>query len=354
MTTYEYIELGFDFGDLSSLNSLSSVGYKVVHVAKIPSSQYEPPYVALLERPLEGKAAQDAVDYYSKPVGPAIRSVQEGATVAKPAGSKFQDALAYAREHGTDIPNCVASYTCPETCSVTKPSGHNPYAVWVDNKLAYDPHEKQIAFHSNPAIFRLYGGAKGGGKSLCLLWEAITFCQNIPGCHVLLLRRTFPDLNKTLMDHFSKKIPSAVYGGPRNWNRNDHVVTFPNGSKLWFGACQHEHDVYDYNGGEYVFIGIDEATEWTYEMFQYLTLQNRCPIKIDKNGKPVVPCMALASNPGGIGSDWIEALFIGKKNEKGELVRNMEIAKKYTHGKITKYDPSRYAYIFSSVFDNPV
>jgi hypothetical protein len=53
MKTYEYIRLGFDFGDLSELNQLSSVGWRVVSVQPDP---YEfllrHNFFALLEREL--------------------------------------------------------------------------------------------------------------------------------------------------------------------------------------------------------------------------------------------------------------------------------------------------------------
>ena len=48
MTTYEYIRLDLDMGDLSELNSLSSVGWKVVAI--LPRNDGEG-YV-LLERPI--------------------------------------------------------------------------------------------------------------------------------------------------------------------------------------------------------------------------------------------------------------------------------------------------------------
>lgn len=203
---------------------------------------------------------------------------------------------------------------------------------------SYAPHEQQLKFHSCPAKYRLFGGAKGGGKSVALIWEAINWCLRVPGCNVVLLRRTYPDLNKTLINHFETKVPQEVYGSTRNYNRNDHVVTFKNGSKLWFAACQHEHDIFSFNGMEMAFCGIDEGTEWSWKMFEFLTLQNRCPVKFDIYGKPVVPCMAMASNPGGVGHDWVKKAFILKQAPDPG---------------VTNYNPDDWAFIKSSVYDNP-
>jgi hypothetical protein len=59
MNTYEYIRLGFDFGDLSELNQLSSVGWRVVSVQPDP---YEFllrwNFFALLERELTDEDKQ--------------------------------------------------------------------------------------------------------------------------------------------------------------------------------------------------------------------------------------------------------------------------------------------------------
>jgi phage terminase large subunit len=220
----------------------------------------------------------------------------------------------------------------------------------------YQPHAQQVKFHSSPAVYRLYGGAKGGGKSVALLWEAIGWCLKIPGCNVLLLRRTFPELKKGLLRHFELLVAPAIYGGRKRYNQASGFVHFPNGSKLYFGSCQHEKDVMGYNGHEYVFIGIDEATEWTYDMFEYLSFQNRCPIKswTDSRGEVhgVTPCMALATNPGGPGHEWIKALFIGEKNEDGRYVRTLEnIRKKIPQMTDVKMDD--YAFISAKIFDNP-
>ena len=45
----------------------------------------------------------------------------------------------------------------------------------------YAPTDRQRAFHSSTARFKLFGGAMGGGKSYALCAECIDLCLNYEG-----------------------------------------------------------------------------------------------------------------------------------------------------------------------------
>jgi phage terminase large subunit len=195
----------------------------------------------------------------------------------------------------------------------------------------YKPNERQKVFHGDTAKYRLYGGAAGGGKSFALLWEAILQCLQFPGCNCLLLRREFTRLESGLIDHFYKYIPRRLYD---SYNGTKHIVNFPNGSKLQFGHCQHEKDVRNYQGAEYLFIGFDELTEFSYPMWDFLKTRNRCPILGS------FPCMAGATNPGGVGHAWVKALWIERHSPPG------------VEGYL--YNGDEYSFTPAKLFDNPV
>lgn len=201
------------------------------------------------------------------------------------------------------------------------------------------------------AVYRLFGGSKGPGKSYALIWEAIRTCLRIPKCNVLCLRRTYPELRKGLLRHFEMYVPNQIYGGLKNYNKSDKVVKFPNGSNLFFGVAQHEKDILDFNGHEYVAIFIDESTEFTFFMFQFLCAQLRCPIANDIYGEPVVPFMALGTNPIGVGHEWHKALFVGDLQPDGTYLRNLKTVQKVLP-EVDEYDPSEYDYIPAVLDDN--
>jgi len=198
--------------------------------------------------------------------------------------------------------------------------------------LPYTPFAKQQEFHASTAKYRLFGGAAGPGKSKALLMEAILQANDAPGANTLLLRRTFPELEQSLLLYFRRDVPRELY---RSFNESKHLVTWLNGSTTRFGYCQREHDVYQYQGAEFLFIGVDELTLFTLRQWQFLTSRNRCPVA------GAFPCMAGATNPGNIGHAWVKSLWIDRQAAPG-----MENP--------AEYDPADYDFIPARVSDNPI
>src|SRR5262249_39196307 len=123
--------------------------------------------------------------------------------------------------------------------------------------LGYAPFPRQRDFHASPAKYRLFGGASGPGKSTALLMEAILQADETPGSNGLLLRRTFPELESSLLHYFRRDVPRELY---KTFHESKHLIEWHNGSTTRFGYCLSEYDVYQYQGAEFLFIGIDELT----------------------------------------------------------------------------------------------
>ncbi len=198
-------------------------------------------------------------------------------------------------------------------------------------RLLYSAFPKQTEFHVCDAKYRLFGGAAGPGKSKALLMEAIKQANDCAGANTLLLRKTFPELESSLLLYFRRDVPRELY---RSYNEAKHTVTWLNGSTTRFGYSQTENDIYQYQSSEFLFIGIDELTHFTLRQWQFLTSRNRCPVSGSR------PCMAGATNPGNIGHAWVKALFIDKQPAPGMDAR--------------EYDPADYAFISARVWDNPI
>jgi phage terminase large subunit len=202
----------------------------------------------------------------------------------------------------------------------------------LDVELNYKPFPKQRQFHASPAKYRLFGGAAGPGKTKALLMEAVLQAQEHPNVNTLLLRRTFPELEASLLHYFRRDVPRSSYVA---FHESKHLVEWPNGSTTRFGYCASEHDVYQYQGAEYLFIGIDELTLFTLRQWQFLTTRNRCPVP------GTFACMAGATNPGNIGHAWVKALWIDKQPAPG-----ME--------RPEEYNVKDYDFIPARFFDNPI
>ena len=198
--------------------------------------------------------------------------------------------------------------------------------------LGYRPFAKQQQFHRSPAKYRLFGGAAGPGKTKALLMEGVVQANDHAGADTLLLRRTFPELEQSLLLYFRRDVPRELY---RSYNESRHVVTWWNGATTRFGYCQSENDVYQYQGAEFLFIGLDELTLFTLRQWQFLTSRNRCPIP------GAFPNMAGATNPGNIGHAWVKSLWIDKQPPSGMESSDL-------------YDPRDYDFIAAQVWDNPI
>ena len=196
----------------------------------------------------------------------------------------------------------------------------------------YTPFPRQREFHDSPAKYRLFGGAAGPGKTKALLMEAIRQANTYPKVDTLLMRRTFPELEKSLLTYFRRDVPRDAY---KSYNDSKHIVTWHNGSTTHFGYSAFEHDIYQYQGAEFFFIGIDELTHFTLGQWQFLTSRNRSACK------EAQPNMAGASNPGNIGHAWVKALWVDRRAPAG-----MEEPE--------RYDPYDYAFIRATLDDNPI
>jgi predicted phage terminase large subunit-like protein len=89
------------------------------------------------------------------------------------------------------------------------------------------------------------------------------------------------------------------------WNAAEHKWLFPSGATLSFGHMDTEDAVYNYQGPAYQFVAYDELKQFSDWQYRYLFSRKR------RTADSTIPVrMRAASNPGGVGHDWVKHRFL--------------------------------------------
>ena len=208
----------------------------------------------------------------------------------------------------------------------------------------YTPHDgPQVFAHGIHVDELLYGGAAGGGKSRWARAELVLACLRVPGLAAIIFRRTFPDLNRSVVGPLLLEIPQAL----GRYNRSEHKWYFHNGSTLELGHLQTAKDLDKYQGAELQLICFEEATHFTKKQFDYLKSRLRAAgkVKDEMERLGLRPRMILTANPGGVGHHWVKKRFVDPAPLGGVIFKS-----KPTRG---VPNPPTRCYVPAKVTDNP-
>ena len=174
-------------------------------------------------------------------------------------------------------------------------------------KLSFPmPSQRQVEFLENRHKYIAFGGARGGGKSFAVRLKAALMCLNYPGIRIMLVRRTYPELRQNHIIPLKEMLSDiAVY---RETARD---MTFECGSVISFRYCRNVSDLDKFQGTECDVLFIDEATQFTEEMYDRM---KACVRGVNPFPKRIY----LTCNPGGRGHGWVKRLFIDKIPPSGE------------------------------------
>ena len=206
--------------------------------------------------------------------------------------------------------------------------------VQAEADVTFNPgvaNPKQIEFYNSEALYTCYGGAKGGGKTHAVRIKAILGAlYGYPGIRILIIRAHYPELE---MNHIRPICAMVLPLGVASYNGTTHILQFENGSIIKFGHWNGEESENEYNGQEFDWIFIDEATQFSERAFNFLGGCLRGTTDVPRR-------MYLTCNPGGVGHFWVKRLFIDKKYD----TTNPDPEK--------RENPADYNFIFATVDDN--
>ena len=176
------------------------------------------------------------------------------------------------------------------------------------------PSPKQALFLRDTHPVVAYGGARGGGKSWAVRIKAVLLCLRWPGIKVLIVRRSFPELQENHIFplcellHCFDEDPHARFAA---YNDQKKFLRFPNGSRILFRCCDDDRDALRFQGTEVDVLFVDEATQQPEERM----LRLRACVR---GANPFPKRVYFTCNPGGEGHAWVKRLFIDRRFRDGE------------------------------------
>src|SRR5271157_705043 len=201
------------------------------------------------------------------------------------------------------------------------------------------------------------GGFRSGKTVGWLMYFVMNYCLAYENCDILVLRRTFKELESGAIKDFQTFVPTELY----KYDQTKHVATFMNGSRAVFGHCANNkmRDIEQYLGSAYPGILVDECGQFSSEAWGMLYSRNivNAACMPDVHGHLPIPIIVGCTNPLGPYYEYYRTVFVQK-----EPFEKPEGAKQDTNGAwwvesngeyLCVYDPSLYAYQRSTAMDNP-
>lgn len=175
---------------------------------------------------------------------------------------------------------------------------------------------RQVEAFQSTATELLYGGAAFGGKSHLLRVAAIAFAHAIQGLQVYLFRREFPDLYKNHLQGPSSLLAMLapwMDAGYAKFNSGRNRVDIGK-SSIHLCHCQHEKDVFGYQGAEIHMLLMDELPQFSNFQYRYLRGRLRMVgVEVPPQYRGVFPRVIASGNPGGVSHNSVKADFIDPK-----------------------------------------
>jgi len=169
--------------------------------------------------------------------------------------------------------------------------------------IVYKATKRQALFHAAPEMFKLYGGAMGGGKTTALCAEVIALSEEYPGNRGYICRHELKSFERTTGPRLFEMLSDANLIAAHNGQKG--VYTTKRGSEIWYGGLGDDKSAIErLKSMELGWFAIDEASETTESHF--FMLLSRLRLKRDN----IRYFGLLASNPD---AGWLKHRFIDQK-----------------------------------------
>jgi phage terminase large subunit len=185
----------------------------------------------------------------------------------------------------------------------------------------------QELFHTATEFDLLFGGSAGGGKSVALVAEGLKWCARHAGLRVLLVRRSYDELEESIFPALRKFGNGEALGA--RFNKVTRELSFPNGSLFRFRYLETVDDAARRQGGEAQLLLVDEYTLLSPGIVDFLRFERLR----SGAGQPVIGVRCTA-NPGGIGHSAAVTRYI-EPTEYGRRIVTDE------HGLTVRFIPAR-------------
>ena len=168
----------------------------------------------------------------------------------------------------------------------------------------------------------------------------IALCVAVPGLQCYLFRRTYPELVSSHLEgpgSFLELLGPWIECGAAKVNVSSLDVQFPQlGSAIHLRHCQYETDLPKYQSAEIHVLALDEATHFSESMYRFLRGRVRLGgLKVPADYRSKLPLVLAASNPGGVGHNWVKARYIDPAPGGYKLIDEEGLSRVFIPAKLT-------------------
>lgn len=210
--------------------------------------------------------------------------------------------------------------------------------------IPYEPQPRQIIYHHAEGVDELlYGGAAGGGKSMATIMDALMYACQYPGSRQVIFRRTYPDLQRSIVAETLKYYPKEL----AKYNSQTHEWRFVNGSIIELAYWDNDSNYTNYQGAAYDVIRWEELTQFEEKWYTYML--SRC-----RGITPYPRMVKSTTNPGGVGHSWVKKRFVdvGPPERVHHVPKTDDNGNQLYHPKTKLPLFNRVMFVPATIYDN--